>query len=197
MFHWWAAPTTLQPLHGGAVGRHGVGVLVVGPSGAGKSTTTLACLEAGMEYAGDDYVIVDVDEPTVHSLYSTVKLEPDNLDRFPTLAPLVANAGRLESQKAIVRLHEHRGDRLVNSLRLRAIVLPRVTGAACLARSAGFAGGRTPGARSDHFVPPARLRPRGRRQACCAGPQAAVLQLEAGTDLDDLVRHGSRSLVES
>lgn len=128
MLHWWAVPTTLQPLHAGAVGRNGIGVLVVGYSGAGKSTTTLACLEAGMEYAGDDYLVVDVASPTAHCLYSTVKLEPENLDRFPALAPLVANGDQLGSQKAIVRLHEHRGDRVVSSLRLRAIVLPQVTG---------------------------------------------------------------------
>ena len=37
----------------------GRGVLVAGNSGAGKSTTTLACLEAGLDYVGDDYVLVD------------------------------------------------------------------------------------------------------------------------------------------
>jgi len=76
MVHWWAAPTTLQPLHGGAVGVDGTGVLVVGNSGAGKSTTSLACLEAGLEYVGDDYLVVDVATTTAYSLYSTVKLEP-------------------------------------------------------------------------------------------------------------------------
>jgi hypothetical protein len=126
--HWWAAPTTLQPLHGGAVGLNGEGVLVVGNSGAGKSTTTLACLEAGMQYVGDDYLVVDTATATAYSLYSTVKLEPENLERFPSLAPLVFNAGRLDEQKAIVRLNEHRGDRLVSSLRLRAMVMPHVTG---------------------------------------------------------------------
>jgi hypothetical protein len=128
MVHWWAAPTTLQPLHGGAVGLHGEGVLVVGHSGAGKSTTTLACLEAGMQYVGDDYLVVDTATATAYSLYSTVKLEPENLARFPSLAPLVHNAGRLDEQKAIVRLNEHRGERLVSSLRLRAMVMPHVTG---------------------------------------------------------------------
>jgi hypothetical protein len=128
MLHWWAAPTTLQPLHGGAVGQGGAGALIVGNSGAGKSTTTLACLEAGMDYVGDDYLVVDVASTTAYSLYSTVKLEPDNLDRFPMLAPLVVNADHLDTQKAILRLHEHRSERIVSGLQLRAIVLPRVTG---------------------------------------------------------------------
>jgi hypothetical protein len=128
MFHWWAAPTTLQPLHGGAVGLHGDGVLIVGHSGAGKSTTSLACLEAGMEYVGDDYIVVDTATAIAYCLYSTVKLEPENLERFPSLAPLVHNADRLDEQKAIVRLGEHRGDSIVGSLRLKAIVMPHVTG---------------------------------------------------------------------
>jgi hypothetical protein len=196
LIHWWAAPTTLQPLHAGAVGRRGVGLLVVGHSGAGKSTTTLACLEAGMDYAGDDYVIVDVDEPTVHSLYSTVKLEPDNLDRFPTLAPLVANASSLESQKAIVRLHEHRGDRLVSSLRLRAILLPRLTGhrvssvrpgssAAALRVLAPTTSFHLPG--YDREVV-AKLAALVRKLPC--------YELEAGTDLEELAARVA-DLVES
>ena len=196
LLHWWAAPTSLQPLHAGAVGRQGAGVLVVGYSGAGKSTTTLACLEAGMDYVGDDYVIVDVDKPMVHSLYSTVKLEPANLDRFPTLAPLVANANRLESQKAIVRLHEHRGDNLVSSLRLGAILLPRVTqhrgsrirpssAAAALRVLAPTTLFHLPG--YDRVVV-AKLAALVRKLPC--------YELEAGTDLEDLAARVTE-LVES
>ena len=128
ILHWWAAPTPLQPLHAGAVGRCGRGALVAGDSGAGKSTTTLACLEAGMDYVGDDYVLVDVEVSRVHSLYGTAKLEPHNLERFPALAPLVANGERLDVEKAMVFLHDHRPERLVAGLQLEAIVMPRVTG---------------------------------------------------------------------
>ena len=101
-------------------------MLVAGPSGSGKSTTTLACLEAGLGYLGDDYVLLDVDEPSVHSLYSTAKLEPDNLHRFPELAPLVANPDRLDSQKAMLFLHEHRPEQLVLHAPVGAILLPRI-----------------------------------------------------------------------
>ena len=128
ILHWWAAPTSLQPVHAGAVGQGGRGVLVVGNSGAGKSTTTLACLEAGLDYAGDDYVLVDVEASHVHSLYGTAKLEPHNLQRFPSLAPFVANAGRLDDEKAMVFLHDHRPDRLVTGFALQVIVMPNVTG---------------------------------------------------------------------
>ena len=128
MLHWWAAPTSLQPVHGGAVGRDGQGVLVVGNSGSGKSTTTLACLEAGLEYASDDYLVADVDTLTAYSLYGTAKLEPENLPRFPSLAPLIGNAAYLDEQKAIVYLYPDRSGLLAPSLRLRAMVMPNVTG---------------------------------------------------------------------
>lgn len=126
--HWWATPTSLQPTHAGAVARDGVAALIAGESGAGKSTTTLACLVAGFDVLGDDYVMVDVDEPSVHSLYSTAKLERENLARFPTLGPLVDNPGDLDQQKAVLFLHEHFPHQLCTRASLRAVVLPRITG---------------------------------------------------------------------
>jgi hypothetical protein len=103
-------------------------VLVAGVSGAGKSTTALACLEAGFDYAGDDYVLVDVHTKTAFGLYGTGKLEPQNLTRFPQLAPLVADHERSDGEKALVLLHDHRPERLVDRIELEAIVLPRVSG---------------------------------------------------------------------
>ena len=108
-FHWWSSTTpSLQPMHAGAVGRDDGGVLIAGRGGAGKSTTSLACLDGGMLYAGDDYTLVDVDRPMVYGLYNTAKLRPENLDRFPHLAELVDNADALETQKAMLFLHRHR-----------------------------------------------------------------------------------------
>lgn len=126
ILHWWSASSSRQPVHSGAIARGGVGVLVAGPSGSGKSTTTLACLEAGLGYLGDDYVMLDVDAPTVVSLYSTAKLEPDNLRRFPDLARLVANPDKLDEQKAMLFLHEHRPDQLVRRAPVGAVLLPRI-----------------------------------------------------------------------
>jgi hypothetical protein len=188
MFHWWAAPTTLQPLHGGAVGLHGDGVLIVGHSGAGKSTTSLACLEAGMEYVGDDYIVVDTATAIASCLYSTVKLEPENLERFPSLAPLVHNADLLDEQKAIVRLHEHRGDRIVSSLRLKAIVMPHVTGQRDSWLEPGSA------AEALRILAPTtsfHLPGFAREVVTKLGSLVRTLpcyRLEAGTDLDGVVR---------
>lgn len=129
MFHWWTATTpSFQLVHAGAVGRDDGGVLIAGAGGRGKSTTSLACLDGGHLYAGDDFVLVDVDAPFVYSLFSTAKLVPDNLHRFPRLEPLVSNAADLDEQKATLFLHGHRTEQLTTGFPLRAIVLPRVTG---------------------------------------------------------------------
>jgi hypothetical protein len=186
ILHWWAAPSALQPVHAGAVGFGGRGVLVAGNSGAGKSTTTLACLEAGLDYAGDDFVLVDVESSLVHSLYGTAKLEPGNLERFPALAPLIANAERLEAEKAMVFLREHRPDRLVSTLRLEAIVLTSVTGrrdsglevtspAAVLRVLAPTTSFHLPGYRREVFA-----------KASALARSLPCYRLDAGTDLEQL-----------
>lgn len=128
ILHWWAAHTSVQPTHSGAVGVGGRGVLVAGNSGAGKSTSTLACLMGGMQYVGDDYVLIDVARPAAHSIYSTAKLEPHNTARFPDLVPLISNPDALDRQKALLFLADHRPDQLVRELELEAIVLPHVSG---------------------------------------------------------------------
>jgi len=186
MLHWWAAPSSLQPVHAGSVGRDGRAVLVAGASGAGKSTTALACLDAGFDYLGDDYVLVDVASTTAYSLYGTAKLEPENLARFPGLVPLVANPERLGDQKAMVYLDDHRPDRLARTLRLRAIVLPRVTG-----RPGSGLAPASPAAALRVLAPTtsAQLPGYGREVVTKLGALVRALpcyRLDAGTDLDAL-----------
>jgi hypothetical protein len=47
------------PLHAACLARNDSGVLVCGPSGSGKSTLTLALLEQGLDFLGDDLVFLD------------------------------------------------------------------------------------------------------------------------------------------
>jgi hypothetical protein len=130
ILYWWAQRHGLQMVHAGAVGRAGRGVLLVGKGGSGKSTTALACLAAGFDYAGDDYVLVsDHPRPRAHSLYCSGKLHADHVERFPALLPLIHNRSHLESEKALFYLAAHYEKQIVADLPLNAIVLPRVTGA--------------------------------------------------------------------
>ena len=128
-FHWASASGPLQPCHAGAVGGPGGGVLVTGVSGAGKTTTTIACLEGGLRYAGDDYVLVDTGpRPTVYSLYNAAKFTDDSLARFPRLARAVWNPVRAPEHKALVYGIDNFPASLIEAMPIRALLLPRVTG---------------------------------------------------------------------
>ena len=129
IFHKWLKNSPFQLIHAAAVGRPHGGVLITGKAGSGKSTCALACLESDLVYAGDDYVLAGVDPgPFVHSLYNTVKLEPDNLHRFPKIRDLITNYNRLGQEKALVFLRDYAPEKLTRGFPLRAILLPRVTG---------------------------------------------------------------------
>jgi hypothetical protein len=129
VLYWWAGAHDQQLVHAGAVGHQHGGVLLVGKGGSGKSTTALACLEAGLDYAGDDYVLAAADPtPRAYSVYGTGKLHADHLGRLPALAPLISNRAHLGPEKALLYLHERYAARLVADLPLTAIVHPRVAG---------------------------------------------------------------------
>jgi hypothetical protein len=115
-------------VHAGAVGTADAGVLVGGVSGSGKSTLTLACVEGGLGYGGDDYVVVTLDpEPTAHTLYTSAKVHPAELERLPGLAACVDSESSI-AEKAVLRLGRCRAERVVPALRVRAAVFPRVRG---------------------------------------------------------------------
>lgn len=71
-------------VHGAAMGSAKGALLVTGYGGSGKSTATLSCHKAGMPIMGDDYValrppLTQGDHPTVHHLFSSLKLMPQEL----------------------------------------------------------------------------------------------------------------------
>jgi hypothetical protein len=129
ILHWWADQGSYQFVHGGAVGLPTGGVLLAGKGGTGKSTTALACLEAGLLYASDDYCLVKTDpEPFVYSVYNTAKLRGDlDLKRFPHLAQLVSNKSRLENDKAVLFLQQHFPEKVCRGFPIKAILLPILT----------------------------------------------------------------------
>lgn len=122
---WWLQTKGYIPLHAGVIGEGGVGLALCGHSGVGKSTTSLACAEAGMEIAGDDYCLVGTREGELraYSLFSSGKIYDRHLSDLPAVQAVVINPARPEQEKAISYLTESPAFRMVASLSLRAIVV--------------------------------------------------------------------------
>ena len=128
LLHWWLARRGLQLAHGGAVGVDGRGVLLVGAGGAGKSSTTLVCVEAGLQYAGDDYcAIASEPSPMVHSLYSTAKVVDADVARYPNLAGGATTRRHPTDDKTLYLVARARPDCVVPQLALAAVVIPTRT----------------------------------------------------------------------
>ena len=130
-------------LHAGAVGSPDAGVLVGGVSGSGKSTLTLACVEDGLGYGGDDYVVVTLDpEPTAHTLYTTREGASGGARATPGARGLRRPGGL---------------DRGEGRPRLRGAAGPRRASARCgSARSSSRACAARGGASSGRSAPPRR-----------------------------------------
>jgi hypothetical protein len=125
---WWLGSRGCLQVHGASIGTATGGVLVVGKGGSGKSTVALSSLGTDLLYAGDDYVAVRVEpSPRVESLYCSGKLEPDHVHTLlPHLLPLLANADRIDSEKAVLYVQEHFADQTTSGFPLRAVLVPRV-----------------------------------------------------------------------
>ena len=132
ILHCWLSTFGLQFVHGGAVGENGSGVLLAGRGGSGKSTTTLLCLNAGMDYAGDDYCAVDPNAPIhLHSLYNTAKLLPGDLECFPQLRQRIWNPQALienSEDKATFFLADLAPEQMSSGFALSALLIPQVSG---------------------------------------------------------------------
>ena len=132
LLHEWFASRGLQYVHAAAVGTERGGVLLVGKGGSGKSTTALLCAAVGMQYAGDDYCLIEPTRAWAHSLYNTGKLKgPGDYARLPELKGLSANPDSFErggDGKGVYFLGEIWPDRVAAGMPLRAIVVPRITG---------------------------------------------------------------------
>lgn len=129
ILHWWATGQGLQLVHGAAVGTIDGGVLLVGRGGSGKSTCALACLEAGLLHAGDDYCLIEGgDLPRLHSCYSTAKIDRQRAGWFPGFESAISDAPVEVDGKAVLFLNDEFPRRLTEGFRLNNVVVPRITG---------------------------------------------------------------------
>jgi hypothetical protein len=127
LLHWFAQSFGGQIVHAAAVGRDGHGVLLAGRGGSGKSTTAITCLDAGMEYVGDDYVLLmPRPTPIAHSLYNSAKIHTAFMNRaLPHWQGRVA-ARIGPEQKSLLFVNECFTDQVRGRLQIRAVLQPKV-----------------------------------------------------------------------
>ncbi len=131
LLYWWMRRHGRQLVHAGAVGTADGGVLLPAKGGSGKSTTALACLEAGLLYAGDNNILLSTDERPMHaySMYNSTALHAIHLEeRLPHLLSHIENPEQLEEQNAFAFLHKRYPTQMATSLPVRAVLVPRATG---------------------------------------------------------------------
>ena len=168
--HWSLSEPGRHLVHAGAVGGAEGGVIVAGRSGSGKSTLTLSCVEAGLGYLGDDYVLIDLaGEPTAHAVHSTAKIDERAIAQLPALAPAILARDGWDADKVVLDLHRHRPSSLMRRVAVRAVVLPRVAQESACADPGGIGRRGAPRLGAQHGAPTLRARRRwdghGRRAA--------------------------------
>ena len=128
----WHSDQGMEVSHACLISKGGQGVLFAGRGGVGKSTAALACIEGGFSYLGDDYIALETAGDgsfAGHSLYSSTWLMANHIARFPKLLPHALYAPRPEQEKSLVFLSDVFPNQLATSVPIRALALPRVTGA--------------------------------------------------------------------
>jgi len=129
IFHWWMNQFGFQFVHSGAIGYLQGGVLLAGKGGSGKSTTALTCLNSELLYVSDDYCLISIDpEPYVFCIYSSAKLNADNIQRVPHVLSAISNLDRIDSEKAVFFLYPFISKKIVQGFPIRAILLPGIAG---------------------------------------------------------------------
>jgi hypothetical protein len=95
---WWASVHGAALVHTGAVAGPLGAVLLVGAGGAGKSTSTMACLDRGLDVLGDDFCLVEPPsggdcDSVVHGIHRLAKLSSTSLELLPHLGDRLAGWG--------------------------------------------------------------------------------------------------------
>lgn len=125
MLHWGLASPGRHLLHAAAVGDERSGALLVGPAGSAKSTTSLACVQSGLGYAGDDCVLVEAGpSPRAVSVYGTAKLNAPGVKLLPGLPAWQPSP---DASKFIIDVARARPRLMKRSVAISVLLLPEVT----------------------------------------------------------------------
>lgn len=124
ILHWFCEKHEKTLIHAAAIGTESKSVLITGPGGSGKSSTALTCALRGMDYVGDDYVVVErIDEPQVLSIYNSVKYRWDTITRMPELKQLAKKYDRTE-EKGYFFFSDFSDSNIRTNMPLLGVILP-------------------------------------------------------------------------
>ena len=112
-------------MHAAALRSSSGGLLLCGSSGAGKSTTSIACAQAGFEFAADDFCFVASNNGRIlaHSVYASGKVYAHRLHDLPQFASLVMNGEAVETEKAISFLGEGPAFKVIPQMAVDAVIV--------------------------------------------------------------------------
>lgn len=123
ILHVWLSKQGKQLTHTAAVGNETCALLLTGKGGSGKSTTALACVQAGLNYLGEDYCVLSPSsEPTVMSIYQSAKWERQTRTLFPQFESYIANPIEAQKEKALVFYNDIFPKQIKLQLPIKAIV---------------------------------------------------------------------------
>jgi GT2 family glycosyltransferase len=102
----WFASKGLLLLHAAALADRRGAVLLVGSGGSGKSSTALSCLQSNLNYLSDDYVLLNPNDWTVHSIYNSGKVDLQGMQRLAFLKHRITNNPEVTKEKGLLFVHE-------------------------------------------------------------------------------------------
>lgn len=122
IFHIWLLKQSCQLTHAAAVGNDCSAVLLTGKGGSGKSTTTLACLQEGLNYLSEDYCVLEEKNLQVHSIYQSAKWRFPTRQLFPQYEKYIQNPESADQEKALIYYQDFFPHQVKKSLPVRAML---------------------------------------------------------------------------
>jgi hypothetical protein len=122
--------TPWTALHAAAIGKSGRTLLLAGDGRTGKTTAALSCARAGWDYAGDDFVYVNVSNAKVEPLYCSARLRADIATAFTDFLTGPTKTSNSEGEvRYELGLEGQLGPKRIRGGSMAAILLPRRRGA--------------------------------------------------------------------
>ncbi len=125
IMHYFAEFNDMILVHGASVSVDGKAVILAGKGGSGKTTTAIASALSGLEYLGDDYVIIDYRNRTVHSLFCSAKIRWEAHQYIPSVKESSVNSP--SDDKSYFFMRDLEEIKIRRDAQIAAIIIPSIT----------------------------------------------------------------------